>query len=276
MQPKIKLMVTAFALLSQLLVVAQGKTDSAAIVQLLKDDYTTMQRWDIQKHIANCSKDYLLIENGEIWDLKKEVESYKANAGRVLQRTDSFHILSVKIMGNMAYDVHQLQSVITENHHSITKQWNESVVYRKENGRWKIALIHSTLLSSTNTAASVDHVALYVRDMAKSAAFYQQLYQLDTMPVPAHGKSIVTWFKLNDRLQLHLVEGLKDSMHIRFTHIAFSVPSIIDFTEKLKRANITWFTAKGNFTMDYRADGVHQIYFRDPDGYEIEVNDRKQ
>ena len=272
---KTSLFFSAFALLIQQVAIAQGKSDSATIVQLLKDDYKTMQSWDTQKHIANCTKDYLLIENGEIWNLQKEVESYKANASRVLKRTDSFNILSVKIFGNMAYDVHHLKSVITENNNSITKVWNESVVFRKEEGRWKIALIHSSLLSSTNAAASFDHVALYVRDMEKSVAFYKQLFQLDTMPVPAHGSTIVTWFKMNDRLQLHLVKGLKDSMQIPFTHIAFSVPSITDFTEKLKRANITWFGAKGNFAMDYRADGVHQVYFKDPDGYEIEVNDRK-
>ena len=272
---KTSLFFSAFALLIQQVAIAQGKSDSATIVQLLKDDYKTMQSWDTQKHIANCTKDYLLIENGEIWNLQKEVETYKANASRVLKRTDSFNILSVKIFGNMAYDVHHLKSVITENNNSITKVWNESVVFRKEEGRWKIALIHSSLLSSTNAAASFDHVALYVRDMEKSVAFYKQLFQLDTMPVPAHGSTIVTWFKMNDRLQLHLVKGLKDSMQIPFTHIAFSVPSITDFTEKLKRANITWFGAKGNFAMDYRADGVHQVYFKDPDGYEIEVNDRK-
>jgi lactoylglutathione lyase len=266
---------TAIALINNLAAVSQGKNDSASIVQLLKDDYKTMQSWDAQKHVANCTKDYLLIESGEIWDLRKEIESYKANANRVIQRTDSFTILTVKIFGNVAYDVHHLQSVITENNNSITKEWNESVVFRKEEDGWKIALIHSSLLSSTKAAASFDHVALYVRDINKSVAFYKQLFQLDTMPVPAHGNTLVTWFKMNDHSQLHLVEGLKDSMQIPFTHIAFSVPSINDFTEKLRQAKVTWFSAKGNFTADYRADGVHQIYFKDPDGYEIEVNDRK-
>jgi lactoylglutathione lyase len=276
MQIKPNSIFTAVAFFMQLVAVAQEKNDSATIIQLLKDDYKTMQNWDTQKHIAHCTNDYLLIENGEIWNLQKEIESYKANANRIIKRTDSFNILSLKIFGNVAYDVHHLQSVITENNNSIIKVWNESVVFRKEGGRWKIALIHSSLLSSTNAAASFDHVALYVRNMERSVAFYKKLFQLDTIPVPAHGSTIVTWFKMNDRLQLHLVAGLKDSMQIPFTHIAFSVPSITDFTEKLKRANITWFGAKGNYTTDYRADGVHQVYFRDPDGYEIEVNDRKQ
>lgn len=262
-------------LLFQYHFVKAQKSDSAAIIQLLKEDYATMQDWNVSKHISNCTSDYLLIENGEIWDLQKEVASYKANASRNIQKTDSFNIIKVKLAGNMAYDVHHLQSVIVENNHSVTKDWNESVVFRKEAGRWKIALIHSSLISSGTGASSLDHVALYVRDMRRSVHFYATLFQFDTIPVPAHGSTIVTWFRMNENLQLHLVQGMKDSLNIPFTHIAFSVPSIDDFIDKLKRENITWFGGKGNFTIDYRADGVHQIYFKDPDGYEIEVNDRK-
>jgi lactoylglutathione lyase len=271
-----KYLLLLFFLITFLNVSAQEKKDSAAIIRLLKEDYATMQNWDVAKHVSNCTKDYLLIENGEIWDLQKEVASYKANANRIIQRTDSFNILTVKIFGNVAYDVHHLRSFIVEKKHSITKEWNESVVFRKEEGRWKIALIHSSRLSSTADAASLDHVALFVRDMKKSVTFYKMLFQLDTIPVPAHGNTIVTWFKMNDHLQLHLVQGMKDSINIPFTHIAFSVPSVNDFIDKLKQAKIRWFGAKGDFTMDYRADGVHQIYFKDPDGYEIEVNDRNE
>ena len=120
-----------------------------------------------------------------------------------------------------------------------------------------------------------NHVAFFVRDMQKSVAFYKNIIGLDTIPVPPHGNTIVTWFKMNGNLQLHLVEGLKDSSRIPFNHIAFSVPSIDVFILKLNKANISFFGAKGKGTIDLRGDGVHQIYFRDPDGYEIEVNDMK-
>lgn len=254
---------------------AQKKNDSAVIVHLLKEDYSTMQNWDAQKHAANCTKDYLLIENGEIWDLPTEIKSYKANAGKIVNRTDSFTFETVKVFGNTAYDVHRLKSEFIENRKKTVIIWNESVNFRKVKGQWKIALIHSTQLSATPYAA-FDHVALYVRNLTKSIAFYTELFQLDSIPVPAHGDTKVAWFQMNKDLQLHLVEGAKDSASIPFNHVAFSVACVDDFIEKLKQKNVTWFGAKGNFTTDVRADGVHQIYFRDPDGYEIEVNDRKQ
>jgi lactoylglutathione lyase len=258
------------------------QSDSAKIIHLLKDDYATMKNWDVQKHIANCTPDYLLIEGGEIWTLEREIKNYESNANEVIDRKDYFDIKTVKVFGDVAYDVHTLKSVFTKNNVSRTVVWNESVTFRKVNGAWKIALIHSTRISEI-PSASFDHVALLVRNMKASAAFYQTLFHLDTIPVPPHGNTNVVWFKMNRQLQLHLVEGLKDSSHIPFNHIAFSVSSIDEFIDKLKKAGIKYYGGNSQGTgnsklygVDLRGDGVHQIYFNDPDGYQVEVNDRRQ
>lgn len=148
---------------------AQYKRDSIAIVQLLKKDYATMSNYDIQTHVANCTNDYLLIENGEIWDLQKETEWYRSNSHKVIARTDSFTIRTVKVFNNLAYAVYHLQSDITENNTLKIKVWNESVVFRKEQGRWKIALIHSTPVTPANTSSSINHLRYldeYVRKIS--------------------------------------------------------------------------------------------------------------
>lgn len=252
------------------------QTDSAKIIQLLKDDYASMNNWDAQKHKANCTPDYLLIENDEIWNLDREIKNYDSHAGNTVDRKNYFDIKTVKIFGDVAYDVHTLKSVFTENNISRTVIWNESVTYRKINGAWKIALIHSTRIFDT-PPVHFDHVALYVRNIKSSAAFYQTLFKLDTIPLPSHGNTKVVWFKMNTFLQLHLVEGLKDS-----SHIAFSVSSINEFIDKLKKAGIKYYGGNSQGTgnsklygIDLRWDAVHQIYFNDPDGYQIEVNDRR-
>ena len=103
-----------------------------------------MVTWDINKHRSLCTDDYLLIEDGEIWTMQKEAEHYAKSAQRILSRQDQFDIRFVKVQGNSAYTVYTLKSDITEAGKSITKRWNESVVFRKVQGVWKIALIHST------------------------------------------------------------------------------------------------------------------------------------
>jgi lactoylglutathione lyase len=60
-------------------------------------------------------------------------------------------------------------------------------------------------------------------------------------------------------------------------HFAFRVASVSDFRAHLDKLGISYRKSvreedKGIST---RADGVHQMYFQDPDGYWIEVNDDK-
>jgi ketosteroid isomerase-like protein len=123
---------------------AQAKNDSMEIIQLLKEDYKTMVSFDIKKHMAFCTDDYLLIENGEIWNMEKETEYYKQNAQRVIERKDNFDFKYINVLANTAYAVYNLKSEIRENGKLTQKNWNESAIFRKIDGRWKIALIHST------------------------------------------------------------------------------------------------------------------------------------
>lgn len=133
-----------FFLIVSMKIFSQGKNDSIEIIQLLKDDYKTMVTSDIKKHMAYCTDDYLLIENGEVWNMEKEAEYYKQNTRRVIERSDYFDFKYIKISGNTAYAVYNLKSDIRESGKLTQKNWNESAIFRKIDGRWKIALIHST------------------------------------------------------------------------------------------------------------------------------------
>lgn len=123
---------------------SQEKNDSAAIIKLLVNDYKTMGNWDIKSHIANCTENYLLIENGEVWDIKKESEYYIKNANRVIDRKNYFDIKYLRVYGDYAYAVYHLRSDITENGELKVKTWIESTIFRKIKGKWKIELINST------------------------------------------------------------------------------------------------------------------------------------
>jgi lactoylglutathione lyase len=119
--------------------------------------------------------------------------------------------------------------------------------------------------------AAFNHVALYVTDVNKSAAFYRKLFHLDTTKIPVPGQH-VKWLKMGKYLQLHLIEGKKEET--QNNHIAFSVQSLPDFILFLKKENIYFEGSSGDAgTFVIRADGVKQIYLKDPDGYRVEVND---
>lgn len=125
--------------------------------------------------------------------------------------------------------------------------------------------------------ASLNHIALYVVDLETSTNFYRDLVGLDTIANPFNdGKH--TWFSVGPKSHLHLIEGATSkALQDKNSHLCFSVNSVDSFSARLKKNNIayeSWIGEKMKATL--RVDGVQQIYFKDPDGYWIEINDARE
>jgi lactoylglutathione lyase len=130
-----------------------------------------------------------------------------------------------------------------------------------------------SLQGRAQTKPHFNHTTIYVTDLARGSEFYAKVIMLDTIPEPFHdGRH--TWFKMGEHNELHVVSGAKsDIPHDVNIHLAFSVPSLPDFMKHLDQMGIKY----GNYAGEekkiaLRPDQVQQIYFQDPDGYWIEVN----
>lgn len=124
---------------------------------------------------------------------------------------------------------------------------------------------------------TLNHIAIYVNDLKASTHFYLNIVGLDTIPEPFHdGKH--TWFSVGPKSHLHLIEGAKETnQQNKNSHLCFSVPSVDEFMSILKRNKVEFENWNGDKnTFNKRIDGVKQIYFKDPDGYWLEVNDAKE
>ncbi len=123
----------------------------------------------------------------------------------------------------------------------------------------------------------LNHIALQVTNLQTSTLFYREILGLDTIPEPFHdGRH--TWFAIGAGAQMHIIQSAgKPVIPLKQTHLCFSVVSVPEFVEQLKQRNIAWEDWPGvKGTITTRPDGVKQIYFQDPDGYWIEVNDDKE
>ncbi|WP_442590282.1 VOC family protein [Pedobacter sp. AW31-3R] len=131
--------------------------------------------------------------------------------------------------------------------------------------------------SITSESAKLNHIAVYVNDLNKSGAFYQSLLQLVKIDEPfKDGKHI--WFTLGSAGQMHLIQG-PHHQRIKYNkneHLCFSVTSIVDFITRLDQQKIEYVNWEGTAKAPtVRIDGVKQIYFQDPDGHWLEVNDAR-
>jgi len=131
--------------------------------------------------------------------------------------------------------------------------------------------------ANTKVTPTLNHIALYIYDLQKSTDFYTHVIGLDTIPEPFHdGKH--TWLQIGPKSHLHLIQGATSiTAHDKNSHLCFTVPSVTDFITVLDKNHIgyeNWAGQKQSVTN--RVDGVKQIYFQDPDGYWIEINDAKE
>lgn len=146
----------------------------------------------------------------------------------------------------------------------------------------KPALIFLVLFTFVQTLKAqiksprINHIAFSVLDLKRSTHFYTKIVHLDTIPEPFHdGRH--TWLSIGDRSHLHLIQNPGPIVTpSKNTHLCFTVSSVDAYVDILKKANIAfedWAGKAGAVTL--RVDGVKQIYFQDPDGYWIEINDAK-
>ena len=133
-----------FMLAASCIAHAQDAKDSIAIVQVIKADYKALGENDVEARRRNCTPDYQLIEDGELWNLEKEIDFMLSRKGQSMSRTDTFHFYSLQVKGSMAFAVYDLRSSITRAGTTKYYHWIESAVLVWSGGGWKIRLIHST------------------------------------------------------------------------------------------------------------------------------------
>ena len=122
----------------------------------------------------------------------------------------------------------------------------------------------------------LNHIAVYVADLSKATTFYKTILHLKEIPEPFKDNRH-TWFTLGPAGQLHLIQGAKTgNTHDKNEHLCFSVASVADFVKNLEAQKVPYEDWPGKVgAVTTRVDGVKQIYFKDPDGHWLEVNDAK-
>jgi ketosteroid isomerase-like protein len=123
-------------------------THAEAIKQVISDYYQTFFRTlDKQKYRSLLTHDYLLLENGEIFDAEADIATMPApDSGYT--RSDAFDFRVIRVDGDTAYAVYFLRSDLTDRKEGPShREWLESAILRREAGAWQIALLHSTKIA---------------------------------------------------------------------------------------------------------------------------------
>jgi catechol 2,3-dioxygenase-like lactoylglutathione lyase family enzyme len=139
-----------------------------------------------------------------------------------------------------------------------------------------IAILFTVSLYGQDSATikfSFNHLALSVKDLNRSAAFYASVLKLPEIVNRTKIEGI-RWFVLADGKELHLISIIKENVIInKAIHMGLSTNNFDEFVKQLTALKIPYsdWLGKPN-TVNIRTDGIKQIFFQDPDGYWVEVN----
>jgi lactoylglutathione lyase len=120
----------------------------------------------------------------------------------------------------------------------------------------------------------VDHVALNAADADVSAAFYKRTFKMKEVPTRLPR---TRWLDMGGGVTLHIIGGR--TMEVspnRIVHFALRTDDLDKSIAYFDANGIAWsdFTGKPR-TVQTRFDGVRQVFIQDPDGYWVEVSDRR-
>ncbi len=124
-----------------------------------------------------------------------------------------------------------------------------------------------------NAQFRIDHIALNVRDLAASAAFYGQTLGLKEIENKTR-RPTIRWFAFDGHRAIHLITGPDEPPPARplAAHFALSTTNFDETLKYLAEKGVAYINLAGEpGKFSFRADGVRQAYFQDPDNYWVEV-----
>lgn len=115
------------------------------VEQVIRAYFAGISAYDEDAIRSVCTDDYVLIEHGALWNndsLINLLDTFKDKA-TITYRFEDF---KTNIRGTMAFTHYWNHGLMEMEGQQTHFKWAESAAFRKENGKWKMALLHSTRL----------------------------------------------------------------------------------------------------------------------------------
>ncbi len=136
-----------------------------------------------------------------------------------------------------------------------------------------LCILAGPLLNAQDFNFTYDHFALEVQDLKKVGDYYSEVLLLEEIPHPSEPMGF-RWFRIHGNTQLHLIG--KDTVPVenrKSEHLCLSVSDLEAFIRHLEKSNVPYWDWPGKpGAVTLRADGVRQIYLKDPESNWIEIN----
>ncbi len=135
------------------------------------------------------------------------------------------------------------------------------------------ALLGALCLSAQKFDFTYDHYSFIVEDLKKTGDFYENVLGLEEIRHPSDTVNF-RWFRVRGNTQVHLIRKDKvEKTESKSTHLCLSIRDLDGYIAFLEKGGVPYWDWPGNpNAVTDRADGVRQIYIKDPEDNWIEIN----
>jgi len=144
---KIIILILAIYFSTMLKAQQQLTKDQQEVHQTVINFFGALSNRDSVSLKNNCTADILLFEHGSTWNADTLIlKAITLNTATDFKRINAFDFINTTVANNTAWATYNLQSEITRNGKQSSVQWMETVIATKEKQKWKIKVLHSTLI----------------------------------------------------------------------------------------------------------------------------------
>jgi hypothetical protein len=124
--------------------------DQQAVQQTVINLFESLSNRDSVSLKRNCTQDITLFEYGSIWNVDTLIlKAITLNTATDFKRINTIDFIQTTIEGQTAWASYHLHSDIIRNGKQSNIYWLETVVLQKINGKWRVNVLHSTLIKRT-------------------------------------------------------------------------------------------------------------------------------
>jgi Domain of unknown function (DUF4440) len=126
-------------------------TNKTALQEVVKGLFGALSDLDVDKAKSFCTTDITILESGKVWNfdsLALRITNRKAKSTD-FKRVNKLDFIETKAFGDIAWIYYFNQATITFDNKTTNVKWLESAVIKKDKGKWKISLLHSTEIERT-------------------------------------------------------------------------------------------------------------------------------
>lgn len=150
MLKKTSLLIIAISF-STLLQAQQSLTrDQQEIQQIVINFFESLSNRDSVSLKSYSTTDITLFEYGRVWTLDTLIRRViKLNTATDFKRVNSLEFINSSADKNTAWATYNLHSEITREGKQVSIHWLESVILVREKKKWRIKVLHSTMIKRT-------------------------------------------------------------------------------------------------------------------------------